>query len=141
MRPWAPGSGPCGPRTKAERATDGSGGSGYTDRPAGFLASDLQFQAAGSLLALPSSLGFCSASGVLRASVMRVLPASFVLAPEGCGVLWRAWPGGAAARPCPGPGGGLMGQKRKVAVWVLPSVSLRVSCWQVPWKAVGVFQA
>jgi hypothetical protein len=41
MRPWAPGSGGCaghgrrrdGPRTGAEKATDGAGGSGYIDRP------------------------------------------------------------------------------------------------------------
>jgi hypothetical protein len=38
--------GPCGPRTEAERATDGAGGSGYSDRPAPLLASDLPFQEA-----------------------------------------------------------------------------------------------
>jgi hypothetical protein len=28
--------GPCGPRTGAEKATDGAGGSGYADRPPDF---------------------------------------------------------------------------------------------------------
>jgi hypothetical protein len=58
------------------RGTDGEGGSGYADRPARLLASDLPFQAASSLSASPSSPTSCSASGVLKASVMRLLAAS-----------------------------------------------------------------
>jgi len=53
MRPWAPGSGDRaahgrrrnGPRTDAEEATDGAGGSGYADRLALLLAPDLLLQA------------------------------------------------------------------------------------------------
>jgi len=64
--------GPQNPRT----GTDGEGGSGYADRPAQFLLSDLLLQAVGSLPAAPSSPGSWSASGALRASVMRWLAAS-----------------------------------------------------------------
>jgi hypothetical protein len=72
MRPWPPGS--WGLEIHG-RGTDGGGGSGYADCPARLLACDLPLQAAGSLSASPSSPGSCSASGVLRASVVRWLAA------------------------------------------------------------------
>lgn len=44
-----------------EKATDRAGGSGHADRPAQLLASELPFQAADPLSALPSSQKACSA--------------------------------------------------------------------------------
>ena len=57
--------GPRVPRTRAEKATDGAGGSGYTNRPARLLASDLPLQNACSLPLSPSPLGSRSVSQVM----------------------------------------------------------------------------
>src|SRR5450755_728891 len=64
-------SGTVGPRTSAEKATDGARGRGYNNRPARLLAPDLPLQDACSLSLLPSSLGSRSVSWVPRASVLR----------------------------------------------------------------------
>nr|ABK91970.1 hypothetical protein [uncultured bacterium] len=54
MRPWTPGSWTL---EIHGRGTDGEGASGYADRPAWLLASDLAVQGVGSLLSSPSSPG------------------------------------------------------------------------------------
>jgi len=55
------------PRTTAETATDGAGGSGYADRLRPNSRSELQFQDACSMSPSPSSPGSSSASGMPRA--------------------------------------------------------------------------
>jgi hypothetical protein len=64
-----------GPRTGAEKATDGAGGSGYYDRSHPDCGPDLPFQDACSVSLSLSSPGSGSASWVPRASVMRWLAA------------------------------------------------------------------
>jgi hypothetical protein len=73
MRPWTLGSWAL---EIHGRDTDGEGGSGYADRGARFLASDLATQDACALLSSSSSPGPVSVSVVSRASVMRWLAAS-----------------------------------------------------------------
>jgi len=72
VSPSSPGT---SPRTTAEKATDGAGGSGYTDRSHPDSPSELPFQDACSVSPSPSSPGSSSASWVPRASAMRRLAA------------------------------------------------------------------
>ena len=67
--------GTCGPRTGAEKATDGAGRSGYADRSHPDSRSDLPFQDVCSMSPSPSSPRSCSVSRVPRASAMRWLAA------------------------------------------------------------------
>jgi hypothetical protein len=63
------------PRTGAEKATDGAGGSGHADRPRPDSRSDLPFQDACSMSPSSSLPGSSSSSWMPRASEVRWLAA------------------------------------------------------------------
>src|SRR5216683_6214238 len=89
-------------RQAACRAPHLTCGSGYADRPPGFLAADLPFQDACSLSSSPSSPGLCAKAGPLGAKASFMW---FVLgAPRSSGVSAAEKPRGCAQGYC-GVGG------------------------------------
>ncbi len=95
MRPWAPNFGAEKSTDRGRKIHGRNGGSGYADRPARFLPSDLRFYDACSSSPSPSSAGSGWESWVPRASLIRLLAAL------ACPSMQCAWTFSRAATPCP----------------------------------------
>ena len=95
MRPWALG---LGPRTGAEKPTDGGGGSGYADRPPGLVPLTWHFRMPARCRHLPRRRvqTRVRVSWAPRASVIRLFAAS------ACPSMHWAYIFSGTATPCPG---------------------------------------